>query len=473
MDSSKTVRWEWSLWILTTALGYGVLASLRAWGGARDVGLFLATMVGLFVLYALALWRFRVHGWARGARWVLGGAVLFRLVMLPTGIEGGWQGIPDDLRGDELTAKPFLLYDNDVWRYLWDGHTLLHGVDTYRHSPAEIEAAADDGVEPFAALLEEDLWQEVHARVSYGTYGTVYPPLAQAAFVLCTAVAPGSVVVWRLLLILADLLACWLLVDLLRRRGQGPALAAIYAWNPMVVQELAGSVHLDALMIPCLVLVAWCLDRGRPVAALTALAGGILVKLTPLLLVPLVLRRTPWRTWWVLPACGLVAYAPFLASLPVMVDSLGAFSRDWTFNPGPWLLVHSLAQHLGLTGRALADGVGLAAALGTVLAIAWKEWRDFRGQPKDDPEGFVRGVQWIFGVYLLMSPTVMPWYLLWVLPFWALRPGILWPVVTAASLVSYGIYIDGVERWEWLLVEYLVVFGVMCGVLLHRQTART
>ena len=60
-----------------------------------------------------------------------------------------------------------------------------------------------------------------------------------------------------------DLGTCLLLLSLLRARGR-PAAVILYAWNPLVLKELAGSGHLDAAMIFFLVLSIYLLDHGRP-----------------------------------------------------------------------------------------------------------------------------------------------------------------------------------------------------------------
>lgn len=453
------------------ALGlYGHLGSLRGWGGRDDVLHFLTLMGLLFVLYGATLWAWwrppkKGGGYRATGGIVLLGALMFRLALIPAGLPGGWSEVPNETQDEELAFRTFLLYDNDVWRYLWDGHVVASGVNTYLYSPADIEAAFDADEAPLAGLLEESIWQEVHERVSYANHRTIYPPLAQGAFVLSTAIAPASVATWKLLLTLFDLATCWLLFDILRRRSLNPGLLAIYAWNPLVIKEISGSGHLDGLMIFCLALCWWSLERRRQALALGALAAAILVKLTPLLLVPLVLRHVHVRRWWILPAAAVLGYGPLIGTIPTMVESLKAFSSEWVFNPGPWLLVREASQLLGFQGRAVADLVALAATLTVVTWVAW------RFEPTWD--GLIVGSQWILATYLLMSPTVMPWYLLWALPLWVLRPGITWPSLTALSLLSYLVYIDGVERGAWLAVEFVLFFALALWVAWRRRAFRT
>ena len=166
------------------------LAGLRGWSGTSDIAWFLATMLVLFSLYGLALYQSLRHG--ASARRVLLWAVLFRLALLPAGLAGGWSAVPQGLAQDLQGRVPYdsyLLYDNDVWRYLWDGHVLASGIDTYAFSPAELEARAEMGEPQFEGLWSSDTWDEIFDRVSYKTYRTVYPPMAQALF---TPSAPGS-----------------------------------------------------------------------------------------------------------------------------------------------------------------------------------------------------------------------------------------------------------------------------------------
>ncbi len=59
---------------------------------------------------------------------------------------------------------------------------------------------------------------------------------------------------------------------------------------------------------------------------------------------------------------------------------------------------------------------------------------------------------------MVLSATVMPWYLLWALPFAALMRGYAWTALTGLSLLSYLIYIDQVEHAWWLWAEFLTFF---------------
>lgn len=454
-------------WAGLSLVGYGYAAiGLGVSGSPAHLHDFLLLFVGLFGLLLLAL-RSMVRSTDVGAPALLGWALLFRLALVPAGLppESWAPDLQSDLGSAEVTYRPFLLYDNDIWRYLWDGHVTAETSDPYAYSPAEIEARADAGDPVAEALLDDDRWLDVFDQVTYKSHRTVYPPLAQALFVFCALAAPASVAFFKLLLILFDLGTCWLLVDLLRRRGDALWPAALYAWNPLAIKEIAGSAHVEGLMVFCLTLTWYCCFRGWPRRALLAFAASVLTKLTPILVAPLLLKRTPIR-WWPLPALVVVAaYLPFLGSLREMAEGLSRFAAEWTFNAGPWKLFYGFFHlHLGLPGRAAADLVTLAA---TGLVLLYFLLRDDGAF-----DTLTRGAGLVLGTYLVLGPTVMPWYLLWVLPLAALHRSWAWLSLTALSLLSYLVYIDQREHAWWLWIEFGGFFAVGLWELRFRRDAR-
>lgn len=488
----------------TLSLGAYVLVAVHMEhaGGARDLWQFLSVFGGLFVVYGLAFVLVSRTSCPQdpAALQIIVWAALFRLALLPAGLPPDtWaEDLAADLRSEEIAYRSFLLYDNDVWRYLWDGHVFASGFNPYTYAPAELEALADDEDPNALALFEDELWQDVFDRVTYESYRTVYPPLAQGLFRFVHGL-PGSVFAWKAVVAAFDFGTCLLLLALLRARGQ-PTTVLLYAWNPLVLKELAGSGHLDAVMIFFLVLSIFLLDRGRHSAGLAAYGLAVLTKATPILLVGLYLKRTSPRQWPVLAATLAAGALPFLASLDIMIQSILIFAREWSFNPGPWLLLYHAGEQIGLGGRAVAGGVSLAITLGLVARSLYRDDGSTRR--------LISGSFLILGGFLVFSAAVMPWYLLWVLPLATLHAGmhktppdpletrpagqaksrrslraaqrpaerrgwaegrtegsslgaVSWVILTALSLLSYLIYIDGVERAWWLWVEYLTFFGIL------------
>ena len=101
----------------------------------------------------------------------------------------------------------------------------------------------------------------------------------------------------------------------------------------------------------------------------------------------------------------------------------------------------------------LARLLAFLAAAGLACLLAWR---------KVDP---IRGTFLVLAGALLLSPTVHPWYLLWVVPFLALRPNRAWILLTGLVPLSYldpGPLLNGAAAQPWVRwVEYLPFFALL------------
>ena len=147
-------------------------------------------------------------------------------------------------------------------------------------------------------------------RVNHPELAAIYPPAAEAGFALVARLSP-TVAAMKTWVLLHDLALVGVLLWWCGRSGVGAAAALIYAWNPLVLIEYAGSGHNEPTALLFLVL-AFALAERRPALSGLALAFGALVKLAPLAALPFLARR--WGTRG-LVAClalllpGLALYA--------------------------------------------------------------------------------------------------------------------------------------------------------------------
>jgi hypothetical protein len=370
---------------------------------------------------------------------ILLGASLLRLLLLP---------LPPTLSDDAL-------------RYLWDGKVARAGLNPYALPPAA----------PELVPLRDAIWR----RLPHQDVPTVYPPLAIAGFSIATLL-PFPLLAWKILATAADLGACALLLRLARSRGLPPGRAAWYAWNPLVCLEIAGMGHVDALGVAAV--VGAVLYLKSPSRGPLFAAAGVLAKLAPVALLPLWSRHTR-RPWLFLGATlGLVAVAflPVLTATGGIPPGLIRYGLSWEFN-GPlyeplWRLLdvagaapflhRVLGRVESLTGiyRGL-DGLYpylypqliAKAILGAgMLAAVLVSLREI------DP---ATGTGRLLGRLLLLSATVYPWYLLWVLPWAALERRRSWLVLAALIPLSYLPQIAGVPLMPWVFLLLWIPFGVI------------
>ncbi len=352
---------------------------------------------------------------------VLAPALLFRLVM--------------------LTSSP--VFEDDYWRYLWDGHVLSSGVNPYRYAPA------DDAL----ASLREFNWP----RVGFPSVPTVYPPVAEACFAVPWLVGHPTLTTLRCLFIGCEALVVWGLIVLLRKRGRPPAAVLLYAWHPLAIREVAGNCHYEPIVLLLLVLGLYCLDAGRLLAAAAALGATVATKTYALLLAPF------WCTlpaWGVLAAVVALAYAPFLGAGRMLVAGMLVMGTRWRFNGGVFEAVRRLMGKgtvpvLGFpveTARLVVVGLFAVAAL----------WVWLR-QPRRAP----RTAALVLTTAALFSPLCNPWYAVWLLPFLQLESLPSGMALTLLVPASYAWYFNPAWATPAMAVQTLVV-----GALWLRDAAR-
>jgi hypothetical protein len=182
------------------------------------------------------------------------------------------------------------------------------------------------------------------------------------------------------------------------------------------------------------------------------LGAAAAVKLLPLLLLPSL------RNARALLAAALLAMAlaaPYAGAGWRLGGSLGEYGRRWRGNDGAFALVHAAAEHAvarsrfaerqklppawarALSGRdrdeVYPDEVAnlLARLLAAALLIAALAWAWARGAP---PERFA---EVLFGGFVLLTPVLHPWYVLWLLPLIAVAAAPAWTLLALLTPLAY------------------------------------
>jgi alpha-1,6-mannosyltransferase len=306
-----------------------------------------------------------------------------------------------------VPAAPTL--SDDAYRFVWDGRVQAAGINPYTHVPADRRLVA----------LRD--WR-VFTRVNRPHTRTLYPPANEVVFLAAHETAGDGIVPWKLTALALEAGAVALLLVLLARARVSRGRVVLYAWHPIAIVEIAGSGHPDPLMVLALLATLLLWDARRRVAAGVALGVAALAKVVPLLAAPFLARRLGGRFLVAAAATCTALYLPYVGAGTHALGSVSSFV-DQRFGAGPytWLL---------------AAGAGRTVALGLLLAllaigVAWATAR-----PPEDLAGACRLSALLLGGALLASHTVLPWYLLWVLPLLCVAPvpALLWACATAPVL---------------------------------------
>ena len=428
---------------LLIGLGLLELVCLGALGWWPDIGLPFPRLP-LFALAFAAYWTvgFQLVTERTDTRLLWAFAVAFRLILLPD--------------------APFL--SDDIYRYLWDGHVQLQGINPFRFAPDAPEL--------------ESIRTTWHILINNPSVPTIYPPFTQLVFALGAALG-GSILTLKLLWMLVDLAAAGLLFAAARRTGRSaPGVLVLFAWSPLLVVETAWSGHLDALGLFLLALVVYLAipsprtadlregegaggygvarwgERLRTPWALGAvLALAALTKFAPAAALPPLARRYGARLVVSFGVVVMLLYLPYAGAGSALWTGLATYAEHWRANEGAFAFLELL-----IAGPRAPRYLAGALVLGVV---GWTTLRRF------DPE---RALFWVLGAGLLLSPTLHPWYVLWALPFAALRRSRPWLLLSGHRirriLGSRPLLAD------WRLAPAALDLGRPLGAVLRLARAR-
>lgn len=337
-----------------------------------------------------------------------------------------------------FASEPIL--EDDYQRYLWDGAVTVSGHNPYALSPK----AARQSEAPSAYSHLADAAGPVARRINHPQLKTVYPPVAQGAFALAHILKPWSLSAWRTVILACDAATLILIVLLLGETGRSPLWASLYWWNPLVLKELFNSAHMEAVLLPLVLLALLFAVRGRQVIASISLAFAAGAKIWPVLLLPLILRPLTGHKLKLAAALALFGGLVLLWLIPVLLgghdanSGFAAYLAKWKTNSALFpILQGGVATFLNAVNLADVSAGSLARALialvlvGLALALSIK--------PLKDANDLIGRASLVVAALVLLSPAQFPWYAVWFAPFLAFRPwfGFLLLTVTAPLYYMY------------------------------------
>ncbi len=421
--------------------GFVVLEAMFAWlHHLRNLEFFVVETiaVGLLggVVYLLVIFGLEHTPESRDSVWlVLVVAVIFRVTL--------WPLVPT--------------LSSDLYRYRWDGNAQLHGLNPYLAQPDDRSLAP--------------LWNTsdpYESRMPATDMPTIYPPLAEQVFKYTARYLP-STIAFKLPMELCDILVMILLAAWLRAEGGRAYQLAIYAWNPLVIVEFAGSGHSDALALAALI-AAFVIIKSRRTLSTLLLATATLLKSFPILLFPLWLRRNGWprsaRAWLEGAAAGALALIcawPYRAALHQIPITMATFEQNWQDNNASLYTLLKIFSG----SHEFAAGIGVGVTVG--LAI----WTALR---KIEP---TRAAFLIIGSILIFSPNAYPWYFTWIIPFLCFRPNPAWLLLTILQFLSYKVLIEyqdyGIFNFDprYLALTYIPFYAVLLWQVLRNKPSTT
>jgi alpha-1,6-mannosyltransferase len=315
--------------------------------------------------------------------------------------------------------------DDDIHRYLWDGHVQRLGYNPYIVVPSE----------PALASLHTSETRTLNNP----EVPSPYPAGAQLFFRAVTSIHESTFAL-KVALVVCDLAIVFVLLDVLRRTQRGEHWVLAYAWHPLLATEVAGSGHVDIVgVLLLLVSAASLVRRWRAVAAIS-FGLAVAVKLLPIVLLPLYWKRVRMRDGALVAIVLGLLYVPFLDHGRIPIGSLGTYVQRFRFNDPVFAALE----------RVTAPQVvaGLAVLIGFLTAV-WLRGRSAQGSS----DAFA----WPMAASLLCAPVVYPWYMLWLLPF--IRSTLTVPIMiwTLSIIPTYYVWHLRTVGRPWLVPDWIMM----------------
>ncbi|MFD0863551.1 mannosyltransferase [Sungkyunkwania multivorans] len=395
-----------------------------------------------------------------------------------------------------LFAIPNL--SQDFYRFVWDGRLLLEGYNPYLYVPDNL--IAENG----EIIAQAEGIHRGMGALSAGHF-TNYPPLNQLCFALAAIFAGknilGSVIVFRIIIILADIGILFFGKKLLEHLKLPVSNIFWYFLNPFIIVELTGNLHFEGVMLCFMVWSFYLLVKGKWQWSAVTLACSISVKLMPLLFLPLFYQYFV-KKQYLIPACPagkpnpspqgershdglkkligfyvvvgvttLLLFLPFfdLQFINNYSETVGLWFTNFEFNGSLYYVAREIGY--GFRGYNEIQTIGQYTpfiVIFFVLAVAFFRKNKTAIQ-------LITAMLLCLSFYYFVSTTVHPWYLATLLIlsiFTKFRFPLVWSLVIILSYLAYGN--EGNKENLWIIAsEYSIVYGVFFWELFFKKRTST
>jgi len=329
----------------------------------------------------------------------------------------------------------------DIFEYIFFGRMIA----AYRANPL-VDLPAGFSHDPLYPYI---VWAYVPAP--YGPIWLIASALANAPLGVNL---PANLLAFKGLAILTFLTDAAIIYAIVAQDDPGQALSRTFLFlgSPLLLFEIAVNGHNDAAMMLFSLLSLWLCRRGRYGLAMVAAAAAPLVKVSMLVLVPLVAvnawqawRRDPGRQRRALIALSAAAvmvvltYLPFWAG-PATLNHLGYRGELFTSSPATIIAL----------GLALFMEPGLSRTIARILALGlfglWYlgQWSRLDGTYSALA---VTSFRTTFVFLAVATLWFQPWYVLWLLA--------LAPLQTEAASRRLAVLFSCTASWSYVVYHFL------------------
>ncbi|WP_051189781.1 polyprenol phosphomannose-dependent alpha 1,6 mannosyltransferase MptB [Daejeonella oryzae] len=318
---------------------------------------------------------------------------------------------------------------DDIYRFIWDGRIQQLGINPFTYTPRQL-----------ISIQQDTYLQSIFPHLNSPDYHSVYPQILQAFFRIAVEIAGDSMAatsfILKLIILFFEAGSIFLIIKLLKLNNLNPNGVYIYLLNPLVIIELTGNIHFEAIMIFFILLAAIFISQKKYKTSIAAMVMAIQAKLIPAIGIPLLIREIGfWKTLLYGLACLILflVISPYLWGGPEsylnFLTSLKLYYGKFEFNGSIYSILRGIGWYkIGHNPIETVSKIMIGLSLGGFALVYYKN------------RHFLSGMFWLLIVYLLFSAIVHPWYLAALIalsPFVRFRFALLWTALIPLTYITY------------------------------------
>ena len=366
----------------------------------------------------------------------------------------------------------------DFYRFIWDGRAFLEGLNPYLHLPKNFISEQYYGIHQAKELYEG-------MGTLNGKHYTNYPPINQlcclSAAIFSSKSILGSVVVMRVLIILADIGITFIGSNLLEKLNLNSKNVYLYTLNPFIIIELTGNLHFEPVMLFFFIYGIYLLYKQKWVLSAIFIALSVSAKLIPLFFLPLFFQ---WFThkkttlsfyklllfYSIVILTTIVLFIPFYSNQLISnyTGSVGLWFKNFEFNASFYYVFREIGY--------LFRGYNEIAIIGKILPVLSVSFLLIITFFKDNKnmKKLMTAMLLSLSFYYFMSTTVHPWYLSTLIllsVFTNFKFPVIWSV---AIILSYQAYANNPwsENLVFVFLEYAILFSYIIWELYNLRVQK-
>ena len=356
----------------------------------------------------------------------------------------------------------------DVYRFIWDGEILTHGIHPYAYTPKELTEQT--------FFQSSDYLKSVYSEItnlSRSNY-SLYPTVNQLYFVLPAYITENvflAVLLMKVSVMATAILGYIYLKKILRKLKIATNNAWIIAINPFVITELTGNLHFEGVMLSFLFVAFYFVLTKKWVLAALFWAIAVNVKLTPLILLPFLFRFVGWKAalklYSLVGVFSVVLFGIYLwpSVFPNFMSSIELYFNNFQFNSSLFSITEYLVYPVYDYETILVVGP-LLSKIGMLIICLLAILK-----PITDGRVWFERMVWGYLIYLVFATTIHPWYIVFPLGLSIFTKNSFMIGWSFLIVLSYGFYaFENQFISKGLIVaEYLGLFILVLLDLVYRK----